>query len=102
MNFDLDPKYLEVQQQAREFARSIEPLAVEADESSEVHAGVLSALRKSGLSELMVTTEFGGRFERLDPLAICVVREVLMATSSHAVAPSSLVLRFSSHKSSVP
>ena len=84
MNFDLDPKYLEVQQQAREFARSIEPLAVEADESSEVHSGVLSALQKSGLSELMVTTEFGGRFERLDPLAICVVREVLMATSSHA------------------
>jgi len=84
MNFDLDPKYLEVQQQAREFARSIEPLAVEADESSEVHSGVLSALQNSRLSELMVTTEFGGRFERLDPLAICVVREVLMATSSHA------------------
>ena len=84
MNFDLDPKYLEVQQQAREFARSIEPLADEADGSSEVHPGVLAALRESGLSELMVTTEFGGRFERLDPLAICVVREVLMATSSHA------------------
>ncbi len=84
MNFDLDPKYLEVQQQAQEFARSIEPLAVEADESSEVHSGILAALQKSGLSELMVTTEFGGRFERLDPLAICVVREVLMATSSHA------------------
>ena len=84
MNFDLDPKYLEIQEQAREFARSIEPIADEADESSEVHAGVLAALRESGLSELMVTTEFGGRFERLDPLAICVVREVLMATSSHA------------------
>ena len=84
MNFDLDPKYLEIQQQAREFAQSIEPLADEADESSEVHPGILAALQKSGLSELMVTTEFGGRFERLDPLAICVVREVLMATSSHA------------------
>ncbi len=84
MNFELDPKYLEIQQQAREFARSIEPLAEEADESSEVHAGVLAALQNSGLSELMVTTEYGGRFERLDPLAICVVREVLMATSAHA------------------
>ena len=84
MNFNLDPKYLEIQEQAREFARSIEPLADEADESSEVHPGILAALRESGLSELMVTTEFGGRFERLDPLAICVVREVLMATSSHA------------------
>lgn len=84
MNFDLDPKYLEIQEQDRGFARSIEPLADEADESSEVHPGILAALRESGLSELMVTTEFGGRFERLDPLAICVVREVLMATSSHA------------------
>ncbi len=84
MNFELDPKYLEIQQQAREFAQSIEPLAVEADESSEVHAGVLAALQQSRLSELMVTTEYGGRFERLDPLAICVVREVLMATSAHA------------------
>ena len=84
MNFELDPKYLEIQQQAREFAQSIEPLAEEADESSEVHAGVLADLQNSGLSELMVTTEYGGRFERLDPLAICVVREVLMATSAHA------------------
>ncbi len=84
MNFELDPKYLEIQQQAREFTRSIEPLAEEADECSEVHPGVLAALQSSGLSELMVTTEFGGRFERLDPVAICVVREVLMATSAHA------------------
>ncbi len=84
MNFELEPKYLQIQQQAREFAHSIEPLAEEADESSEVHPGVLAALQESGLSELMVTTEYGGRFERLDPLAICVVREVLMATSAHA------------------
>jgi acyl-CoA dehydrogenase len=84
MNFDLDPKYLELQHEAREFAQSIDSLAGEADESSEVHPGVLAALQDSGLSELMVTTEYGGRFERLDPLAICVVREVLMATSAHA------------------
>ena len=84
MSFELDPKYLEIQQEAREFAQTIEPLAEEADESSEVHSGVLAALQSSGLSELMVTTEYGGRFERLDPLAICVVREVLMATSAHA------------------
>ena len=84
MSFDLDPKYLEIQQEARELTQSIESLAEEADDSSEVHPGVLAALQESGLSELMVTTEYGGRFERLDPLAICVVREVLMATSAHA------------------
>ena len=84
MNFDLDAPYLEIQQQARDFAQAIEPIAVEADEMSEIHPGVLAALRESGLCEFMVPEEFGGRSERLDPLAICLVREVLMATSAHA------------------
>jgi acyl-CoA dehydrogenase len=84
MNFELDAPYLEIQQQARDFARAIEPIAIEADEMSEIHPGVLAAFRESGLSNLMVPEEFGGRSKRLDPLAICVVREVLMATSAHA------------------
>jgi len=83
MNFELAPEYLDVRRQARELAESIEHVAAEADASNEIHAGVLSALRTSGLSELMVPAEFGGRSERPDPLAICVVREALMATSSH-------------------
>src|SRR3972149_3266242 len=84
MNFELEPAYLELQREARAFARSIEPLAVEADESSAVHRGMLSALQKSGLSGLMVPAQYGGRSAHPDPLAICLVREVLMATSSHA------------------
>ena len=83
MNFELDSEYLEIQRQARELAASIEHLAAEADASNDIHPGVLAALQASGLSELMVTAEHGGRTERLDPLAICIVREVLMATSSH-------------------
>jgi acyl-CoA dehydrogenase len=83
MNFELDSGYLEIQRQARELAASIEPLAAEADASNEIHPAVLTALQTSGLSDLMVTSEHGGRSERLDPLAICIVREVLMATSSH-------------------
>ncbi len=84
MNFDLDPQYREIQQQAREFARAIEPLAVEADDMSEIHPGVLAEFRASGLSKLMVTADYGGHSQKLDPLAICIVREVLMATSAHA------------------
>jgi acyl-CoA dehydrogenase len=84
MNFELDGPHLEIQQQARDFARAIEPIAAEADEMSEIHPGVLAAFRESGLSDLMVPEEYGGRAEKLDPLAICVVREVLMATSAHA------------------
>jgi acyl-CoA dehydrogenase len=84
MNFELDSHYLEIQRQAEDFARAIEPVAAQADEMSEIHPGVLAALRESGLSDLMVPAEYGGRLERLDPLAICIVREVLMATSAHA------------------
>ena len=83
MNFDLDPLYLEIQAEARELARSIEPIAAEADACNEIHPAILHALQASNLSNLMVTTEFGGRFDTIDPLAICVVREVMMATSSH-------------------
>jgi len=84
MNFELDIKYQEIQQQARKFASSIEHLAAEADEMSEVHPGLLSALRDSELSRLMVPAQYGGTSETLDPLAICLVREVLMAASCQA------------------
>ena len=84
MNFKPGPAYVEIQDQARACAREIEPLAVEADEMSQVHPGVLDALRRSGLSRLMVPEQYGGAFEKPDPLAICLVREVLMGTSAHA------------------
>jgi len=83
MNFDLEPRYLEIQARARALAQQVEPIAAEADERNQVHPVVLEALRDSGLSALMVPAEFGGQDERPDPLAICVVREALMATSAH-------------------
>jgi len=83
MDFNLDPKYLEIQQEARDLAKSIDHLAAEADASNDLHPEILSALQASSLSNLMVPAAYGGRFEAVDPLAICVVREVLMATSSH-------------------
>ena len=84
MNFELDARHREIQKQAQAFAKTIEPLAAEADEMSEIHPGLLSALRNSGLSKLMVPAQHGGISETLDPLAICLVREVLMATSCQA------------------
>ena len=83
MNFELEPAYKAIQAEARELARAVEPIAATADEMSEVHPGVLAALRKSGLAALMVPAAYGGRHEQPDPLAICLVREILMATSSH-------------------
>ena len=84
MNFELDAPYVDLQRQAREFTQAIAPFAIAADESSQVHPGVLAALQRSGLCSLMIPAEYGGRGARLDPLAICVVREVLMANCSHA------------------
>jgi acyl-CoA dehydrogenase len=83
MDFSLDARYLDIQAQARKLAASIAHIAAEADDCSTVHPQILAALRASDLSRLMVPTEFGGAFEQVDPLAICVVREALMATCSH-------------------
>lgn len=83
-SFELGEKYRAIQEEARVFARSIEPMAADADEGSELHAGILQAFRQSALAQLMVPQAYGGRFERPDPLAICLVREALMGTSSHA------------------
>lgn len=72
-----------VQEEARALAASVAPLAAEADAMSEIHPGVREALRASGLAGLMVPAAYGGRAERVDPLAVCLVREALMKGSSH-------------------
>ena len=83
MNFELEPKYKAIQSTALELTRKIEPMAAEADCLSEVHEGVRVALRESELCRLMVPAKYGGTFDLIDPLAICIVREAMMATSSH-------------------
>jgi len=84
MNFELEDRYLAIQEQARDFAQSIAHLAAEADEMSSLHQGILDGLRRSDLSRLVVPAAYGGIHETLDPLAICLVREVLMATCCQA------------------
>ncbi len=83
MSFALDTPYKEVLEEARTVASSVEHLAAEADAMSTVHPGMLEALRAAELSSLMVPAAYGGRFEQVDPLAVCVAREALMGVSSH-------------------
>ena len=64
-------------------AAAVDHVAMEADESSTLHPVVADALRDSNLSELMVPASHGGRFDEIDPLAVCLAREALMKTSSH-------------------
>jgi|TARA_B110000263_G_scaffold248299_1_gene262864 acyl-CoA dehydrogenase len=79
----LEAKHEAVRAEARVLAASVESFAMEADESSTLHEGIAEALRSSALSELMVPAAYGGRFESVDPLAVCLAREALMKTSSH-------------------
>lgn len=81
--FGLGPAELALQQEARALAAAVAPFAAEADAVSEIHLGVRDALRESGLAALMVPAAYGGRNDDVDPLAVCLVREVLMRASSH-------------------
>ena len=80
---ELPESHQAVVSEARALAASVEDVAMEADESSTLHPGIVEALRASALGELMVPAAYGGRFEQVDPLAVCLAREALMKTSAH-------------------
>lgn len=76
--------YRTVVEEARSLAASVAPFSMEADDySHELHQPTVDALRGSRLCELMVPASHGGRFETVDPLAVCLAREALMKESSH-------------------
>lgn len=83
MRFDLDPAYGELLEQCRDLARRVAPFAAEADESSAPDPRVIDLLRASGLADLAVPAQYGGRSPAVDPFAFCLAREVFMGTSSH-------------------
>lgn len=80
---DLPESHRAVVGEARALAEAVEAVAAEADERSAPHPAVVEALRASALGELMVPAVHGGRFERVDPLAVCLAREALMKASAH-------------------
>ena len=81
--FELPQLYRDVKAEAQAVAQEVVPFATEADECSEIHAPTLAVLRSSRLCELMVPSAYGGRFEQVDPLAVCVAREACMKASAH-------------------
>lgn len=80
---DLPESHRAVVGEARALAEAVEAVAAEADERSAPHPAVVEALRASALGDLMVPAAHGGRFERVDPLAVCLAREALMKASAH-------------------
>jgi hypothetical protein len=81
--FDLDDGHKQIQEHARALAAELDPVATEADASSELYEPMRSALAASGLAAHVVPAAYGGHSETLDPLAITVIREALMYSSAH-------------------
>jgi acyl-CoA dehydrogenase len=81
--YDLPPRYRTLQAQARDLAADVADRAAVADEADHVDPVVREKLAASGLATVTVPAEYGGRFERVDSLAVTVVREVLAGVSAH-------------------
>jgi acyl-CoA dehydrogenase len=81
--FELSGAHQEIQKRARALAADMEAVADEADEYTEVYEPMRAALAASGLAGHVVPAAYGGHSERLDPLAISLIREALMYTSAH-------------------
>lgn len=81
--FELPLRYRELQAEARALAASVAGRAAVADEANGVDPVMRQALRDSRLTEVTVGREYGGRFPRVDSLAVTVVREALAGVSGH-------------------
>ncbi len=81
--FELPPRYRELHAEAAALAASVSDRAAVADEADSVDPVMRDALAKSGLAGVMVGQEYGGRFERIDSLAVTVIREALAGVSGH-------------------
>ena len=86
----LAPRYLALRDEAQALCDSVAAFVDEAEESSEFDVRLQDAFRKSGLADLLVRGRDGGRYDEIDPLALCVVREVLMESSAQLDALFSL------------
>ena len=81
--FELPEAYRELRTKAQELAASVADRAAVADEADNIDPTMLAALRRSGLGAVTVGQEYGGRSERVDSLAMTVVREGLAGVSAH-------------------
>ncbi|MFF5232398.1 acyl-CoA dehydrogenase family protein [Dactylosporangium sp. NPDC000521] len=81
--FELPEAYRALQEQARALARAVQPFSARADEADHIDPDMRAQLAASGLTDLVVPAAYGGRHEKVDALAVTVVREALAAESAH-------------------
>src|SRR4051794_39000795 len=81
--FELPQRYLDLQVEARALAAECADIAARADEAGRFDPEVRDRLKRSGLTSVVVDAAYGGRFEKVDSLAVTVVREGLAYESAH-------------------
>jgi acyl-CoA dehydrogenase len=81
--YELPIRYRELREQAQLVADGVRDRAAIADEADDVDPVMLAALQQSRLADIMVPARFGGRFDKVDSLAVTVVREALGGVSGH-------------------
>ena len=81
--FELPQAYAELRERARALAREVRPYSARADEADHIDPDMRAHLAASGLTGLMVPAAYGGRHEKVDALAVTVVREALAGESAH-------------------
>src|SRR3954447_4323366 len=81
--FELPQKYLDLQAEARALAAACADVADRADKADHFDPDVVDRLRRSGLTNVVVDAAYGGRFDKVDSLAVTVVREALAFESAH-------------------
>jgi acyl-CoA dehydrogenase len=83
VSFELPDRHRYLLQRAREVGEKVRSQATEADAATTVHEGMRDALRESGLAGLTVPAAHGGLDEKVDSLAVTVVREAFGGVSAH-------------------
>jgi acyl-CoA dehydrogenase len=83
VSFELPDRHRDLLQRAREVGEKVRSQATEADAAVTVHEGMRNALRESGLAGLTVPAAHGGLDEKVDSLAVTVVREAFGGVSAH-------------------
>lgn len=83
MSFELSDHHRDVLARAREVGEKVRWRATEADAATAVDPVMREALQESGLAALTVPAAHGGASERVDSLAVTVVREAFGGVSAH-------------------
>jgi len=83
VSYELPDRHRELLGRAREVANEVRWRAAEADAATDVDPVMRDALRESGLAGLTVPAAHGGIDERVDSLAVTVVREAFGGVSAH-------------------